>query len=208
MSALCAKANMLDPLDEDLHILSIRALLGQNDPSAALAHYEAATDLLYRSLGVRPSQDLRTLYDEIMSVDHESESDLETIQADLREASLRPGPYICEYGFFKEFYRLEFRRAVRTGVCVHVCLLTVAHPNGAPQLKALNTVMDQLRSVLVACLRQGDVVSKYSANQYVLMLHAANYENSGMVMERVIGAFYKKNPQSLLKLSYKIRALD
>ena len=209
MAEICARAGGLDPLDEGLHILIVRALLRQGKDAAALERYEAATDLLYRNLGVRPSEELRALYVEIMDVEKGLETDLEVIQDNLREAAARPGAFVCEYGFFKEAYRLEARRAMRNGTCVHVALVTVSLPDGGvPALGVLNTTMDQLLEVLVHNLRRGDVVARYSGAQYVLMLPAANFEDSTMVLERVVTAFYRQHRRNFLKLSYRIRELE
>lgn len=209
MAEICTRAGGLDPLDEGLHILIVRALLRQGKDAAALERYEAATDLLYRNVGVRPSEELRALYVEIMDVEKGLETDLEVIQDNLREAAARPGAFVCEYGFFKEAYRLEARRAMRNGTCVHVALVTVSLPDGGvPALGVLNTTMDQLLEVLVHNLRRGDVVARYSGAQYVLMLPAANFEDSTMVLERVVTAFYRQHRRNFLKLSYRIRELE
>lgn len=209
MAAVCMRASLIDQLDEEIHILIVRALLRQGKDAAALAHYESATDLLYRNLGVRPSQELCALYTEIMAVEKGLETDLEVIQGDLREAAARPGAFVCEYGFFKEAYRLEARRAARSGQSVHVGLITVSLPDGGvPALNVLGATMDQLLQVMVGNLRRGDVVSKYSGAQFVVMLPAANFEDSTMVMERIVSAFYRQHRRNFLKLSYRLRALD
>ena len=209
MAELCTRASQLDPLDESLHTLIVRALLRQGKDSAALSHYEKATDLLYRNLGVRPSEELRALYREIMDVEERLETNLEVIQANLREAAQRPGAFVCEYGFFKEAYRLGARRSARSGACVHIALITVSLPDGGvPPLGVLNTTMDQLLEVLVHNLRRGDVVSKYSGAQYVVMLPAANFEDSTMVVERIVNAFYRQHRRNFLKITYRIRELS
>lgn len=209
MHEVCARASDLDNLDEGLHTLIVRALLRQGKDAAALEHYEKATDLLYRNLGVRPSEELRSLYKEIMATEKTLETDLGVIMNDLREAAARPGAFVCEYGFFKEASRLEVRRAIRSGTCVHLCLITVSLPDGGmPQLKVLSNTMDQLLDVLVNNLRRGDVVSKFSGAQYVIMLPAANYEDSNMVMDRVVRAFYQQHRRSFLKLTVRVRELE
>ena len=209
MHEVCARASDLDNLDEGLHTLIVRALLRQGKDAAALEHYEKATDLLYRNLGVRPSEELRSLYKEIMATEKTLETDLGVIMNDLREAAARPGAFVCEYGFFKGAYRLEVRRAIRSGTCVHLCLITVSLPDGGmPQLKVLSNTMDQLLDVLVNNLRRGDVVSKFSGAQYVIMLPAANYEDSNMVMDRVVRAFYQQHRRSFLKLTVRVRELE
>ncbi|NCB63855.1 MAG: hypothetical protein EOM52_09655, partial [Clostridia bacterium] len=169
MHAAASAASLLDSLDEGLHTLIVRSLLRRGRNAAALSHYEQATELLYRSLGVRPSDELRALYQEIMSVEKLLETDLGVIVGDLREAASRPGAFYCEYGFFKEAYRLEVRRAARSGICAHLCLITVSLPDGGiPPLNLLSTTMEQLQEVLVKSLRRGDVVSKFSGAQFVV----------------------------------------
>lgn len=206
LTELCLRASKLDPMDEDLNVLAIRALLYQGLNAQALTHYETATELLYRNLGVRTSQELRNLYAEIMAVEQGMETDLDAIREELRETAQRPGAFVCEYGFFREIYRLEARRSSRSGVCVHIALLTVSMPDDTvPALKQLNTTMDQLLSVLRTYLRSGDVVSRYSASQYVIMLPAANLENSNKVLERITSIFYRQHRHNFLKITHKIR---
>lgn len=209
MQDICQQASALDGLDESLHTLIVRSLLRQGRDVAALAHYEKATDLLYRNLGVRPSEELRALYTEIMSTEKTLETDLGVIMGGLKEAAARPGAFVCEYGFFKEAYRLEARRAVRSGTCVHLCLITVSLPDGGvPPLKVLSATMDQLQEVLVRSLRRGDVVSKFSGAQFVILLPAANFEDSSMVMDRVVNAFYQQHRRNFLKLTVRVREIE
>lgn len=209
MQLVCQRASSLDNLDEGLHTLIVRSLLRQGKDAAALDHYEKATDLLYRNLGVRPSEELRALYTEIMATEKTLETDLGAIMADLKETAARPGAFVCEYGFFREAYRLEVRRAVRSGACVHLCLITVSLPDGSvPPLKVLSSTMEQLQDVLVRSLRRGDVVSKFSGAQFVVMLPAANFEDSNMVMDRVVNAFYQQHRRNFLKLTVRVRELE
>lgn len=209
MTEVSNRASQLDPLDEDIHILIVRSLLRQGKDRAALDQYEKAVDLLYRNLGVRPSDELRGLYHEIMAVEKSMETDLEVIQESLKETAARPGAFVCEYGFFQEAYRLEARRAARNGTCVHISLLTVSLPDGGvPPLGVLNTTMDQLLEVVTQNLRRGDVVSRYSGAQYVIMLPSANFEDSTMVMERIVSAFYRQHRRNFLKLAFKVRELE
>lgn len=209
MEQVCARACGLDPLDEELQVLLIRSLLRQGKSTAALSRYEAATDLLYRNLGVRPSQALRDLYREIMDVEKGLETDLEVIQSQLQEAAGKSGAFVCEYGFFQQVYRLEARRAARNGTCIHIALLTVSQPGGGvPPLNVLNQTMDQLLTVITASLRRGDVVSRFSGAQYVLMLPGASQEDAVMVMDRILSSFRTKHRFNCLELAYKVRALD
>lgn len=209
ISQACTNAIIIDPLDEDLHCLQIRALLRQGKNSAALTQYEKATDILYRNLGIKPSDSLRRLYVEIMKTHESLETDLGVIQEQLREAVSEPGAFVCEYGFFKEAYRLEIRRAARSGLSVYIGLFTVYTDTGEiPELPLLNVVMDQLLEAIKSSLRKGDVVSRYSGMQYVVMLPALTYEDGELVMNRIVNNFYKQIRRKPVKLHYRLQQLE
>ena len=51
-------------------------------------------------------------------------------------------------------------------------------------------------------------MSKSSGAQFVVMLPAANFEDSNMVMDRVVNAFYRQHRRSFLKLTVRVRELE
>ena len=209
MLTVSAAASKLDTLDEELHILIVRALIAQNDHAAALEHYQMACDLLYRELGISPSEALKSLYAVIMDSEETLETDLGVIQENLRETTARPGAFLCDYGFFREIYRLEARRAARSGTCIHTALLTVSCQRSGEQVQnLLNRAMELLQGVLTGSLRRGDVVSRYSPTQYVVMLPSANFEDATMVVERIVAAFYRSCSPTLFRLTYRVRELE
>lgn len=209
ISQVCTNAIAIDPLDEDIHCMQIRALIHQGKNSAALNQYEKATEILYRNLGVRPSEALRKLYVDIMKANESLETDLGVIQDQLREAVAEPGAFVCEYGFFKEAYRLEIRRAARSGLAVFIGLFTVYNDAGEiPELALLNLAMDQLLEAIKSSLRKGDVVSRYSGMQYVVMLPALTYEDGEVVMNRIVNNFYKQIRRKPVKLHYRLQQLE
>lgn len=209
MVEVCTAAIAIDQLDERLHSLLVRALLKQGKDAAALNHYETATDLLYRNLGVKPSEELRALYAEIMKTQKTLELDLGAIQHELMETEALKGAFVCEYGFFKEAYRLEARRAARYGMSVFVALITVATPSGeVPSLDLLNVTMDQLLDVIKISLRKGDIVARYSGAQFVIMLPALTFEDGENVMDRIAANFRKQYRRHFLKLHYKLQQLE
>jgi GGDEF domain-containing protein len=59
--------------------------------------------------------------------------------------------------------------------------------------------MDNLYDVIKGSLRRGDVFSRFSSTQFVLMLPTLTYENCEMVMERVIRRY---------KQTYRAKAAD
>lgn len=208
MAEVCLKAIQIDAYDERLHTLLLRALLAQGKHAAALNHYERATDFLYRNLGVHPSQELRSLYSQIMDVQKTLETDLAIIQESLSE-NYQKGAFICEFGFFKEAYRMACRLAARTGISVHVVLLTLSNKDGSiVDLNILSGAMNQLLEDSRLNLRQVDMITRYSGAQYLILLPRANYEDSIMVSERIRNAFGRHYRYRKLRLVCRIQPLD
>jgi tetratricopeptide (TPR) repeat protein len=184
-----AKAALqIDPFDETCHKYYIMAMVKQGRQNQALLHYSYMTDLFFREMGVSPSAPTRELYREIIKTVGEQRADIGEIKEELQEGGAGlSGAFFCEYEVFKNLYRLEARTASRTGQAVFISLLTLVEPEGAhADLKHRASIMDSLFDVIKASLRRGDVFSRFSATQYVLMLPTLTYENCEMVMERVI----------------------
>jgi len=57
-------------------------------------------------------------------------------------------------------------------------------------------------------LRQGDVVTRCSISQMILMLPQANYENSCAVCQRIIKAFQRQYPHSPAEIHYSVQPLE
>ncbi len=209
MVAVAQRAVTIDALDERLHTLIVRGLLNQGKHTAALTHYDYATDLLYRSLGVQQWKDLRELYDKIMETEQAFETDLTVIQHDLQETARIEGAFLCAYGMFREIYRLEARRHARSHDNIQVALITVSSPDGSiPQQKVLNRTMDQLLEVIMQTLRSGDVLSRYSGAQYVIMLPGATQEDSKMIINRLLSRFRRRHRRNRLKIAYRLQEIE
>lgn len=206
---LVTKAIKIESLDEQLYIDLIRAYIASNNQTAALKQYDMATEQLYKNLGINPSSELHALYREIMDTEKNIETDLMIIQNSLNEAAAINGAFVCEYGFFVSSYQLTARRLERLGLTAFLCLLTMAPENGHPlQPNQLDSSMKRLLDTIRYSLRTGDVVSRYSSTQYVILLPAASFESAEMVMSRIMNNYKRQNRYSGLNLSYKIREIS
>ena len=207
---LCNEGVRLDAYNENLHSFIVSAYAKMGNEAAAISHYQVATDMLYRNLGIRPSEALRSIYLKIMDGSSRNlETDLSIITDSLREEADTDGAFVCDYGFFRAAYRLESRRAARAGICAHVGLLTVSTMTGSlPPLDILNDTMEQLLEFLVATLRKGDIISRYNGAQYIVLLPTANFEDSEIIITRVIDIFHKKNPRNKLRIAFNLQQLD
>lgn len=202
------KAINIDNLDEDFHCLLINAYIRCDRYKDALAHYDSATSLLYKNLGVNPSDNLRALYHLIMDTQKSLETDLAIIQEHLMENFLKEGAFVCEYGYFVKTYQLTKKRLERLGLSTYLCLITIQDSNGkTPSLQKLDIYMNKMLGILNFCLRTGDVVSRYSGAQYILMLPCLNFENAEMVMNRILSNYKKKYRTDKIIIAYKIKEI-
>lgn len=206
METVAKKAIAIDELDENLYIILIKSLYYQKFYQKAIDTYKDITDFLYRALGTNPSEEMRNLYSLIKKEKHSENMDIGDIQKGLVSTE-KHGAFLCEYGAFRDLYDFEARMIKRLGVCTHLCVVTVNDQSRYEVDKDKNAqfvekTMQKIQTSLVAGLRGGDVVSRFSINQFVVMLPVCNYENSVIVMDRIL----KKIKRSLNneKISMKI----
>jgi DNA-binding SARP family transcriptional activator len=206
---LCQNAALIDPYDEQIHCSLFQALVATGAQLSAMQHYDYVTELFFSQFGVSPSDQLTALYKEIFKTCNSTELDLGIIKDNLRESSLRPGAFYCEYEVFKDIYRLEARAAVRTGQVTYICLITIIDPFGKPlSAKTISVSMDRLKETIASSLRRGDVFTRYSVSQYLIMLQSASYEKSEMVIKRIYRNYKKSYPKSKVDLHFKMLPLD
>lgn len=205
MLQLCTHGIQIDYYDEKLHLSLMKALKYQGNILAAMKHYKTFSDFLYKYLGVRPSEELRTYYVELKRSLSDFEPSLSIIQSELNDYNLTDGAFVCDYSFFRELYRLEQRKIERDGRFVHICLLTITLVNGGtPANSVLQSAMERLLEIIMGCLRKYDIVARFSNSQYILMLPTCNYVDCHMVLKRIEDYFFSKNTKSLLRIKYTI----
>lgn len=205
---LCRGALCYDALDESLHREMILGLLACGRSQDALAHYRNTTDLFYRELGIPVSEELRALYHHILETDGAVELDIDSIRDKLEEKAPSTGAFVCEYGIFKDLYRIEARCLDRYGGRVFLGLLTVSSAHHEQfTTRALARQMELLLEVARTSLRKGDVISRFSASQYVLLLPTVTYESGTVVLERIRTAFRRAYPKAPVAILVKLRPL-
>jgi DNA-binding SARP family transcriptional activator len=205
--SLCQKAANLDPYEEGIHQYLIRALMQTGRQQKAQAHYEYVNQLFFTKFGITPSKETTALYKEIIKSNKSAELDLGIIKEDLKESEAK-GAFFCEYEIFKDIYRLEARSAVRTGQTVYLGLLTITDAQGSqPELKLLNRYVDRLQESIVQSVRRGDVYTRFSVSQFLVMLPTTSFENGKRVMERICHNFRSSNPKAAVILKYSLQPM-
>lgn len=206
--ALCRRAIHIEPYQEDLYEHLMRGLLRTGDMKGAMSVYEEMSEQLFAHFGVMPSETLRTLYRQATRTVNDRTLTMDEVCSQLAEPAPHGGAMVCEYDFFKILYRAEARSIARNGHSANICLLSVSGKDGEILARrSLDPAMNNLQVLVQNNLRRGDVIARCSISQYIILLPQANYENSRMVADRLVSAFYRRYPHSPARLRYTVQPL-
>ena len=206
--ALCHQAIHIEPYQEDLYEHLMHGLLRTGDMKGAMSVYEEISELLFAHFGVMPSETLRTLYRQATRTVNDRTLTMDEVCSQLEEPAPHGGAMVCEYDFFKILYRAEARSIARNGHSANICLLSVSGKDGEMLARrSLDPAMNNLQVLVQNNLRRGDVIARCSISQYIILLPQANYENSRMVADRLVSAFYRRYPHSPARLRYTVQPL-
>lgn len=206
--ALCRRAIHIEPYQEDLYEHLMRGLLRTGDMKGAMSVYEEMSELLFAHFGVMPSETLRTLYRQATRTVNDRTLTMDEVCSQLEEPAPHGGAMVCEYDFFKILYRAEARSIARNGHSANICLLSVSGKDGEMLARrSLDPAMNNLQVLVQNNLRRGDVIARCSISQYIILLPQANYENSRMVADRLVSAFYRRYPHSPARIRYTVQPL-
>lgn len=207
---ICRRALQIDPYSEKTYQHLMRFLLIQNERQEVVKVYEEMSKLMLSTFGILPDQESRNLYREALeSVKNNSVVSPEDARASLSEQGEITGALVCDYDFFRMMYQAQARTIVRSGQVIHTVLLTLkSRQKREVSEKSLTLAMEHLQEHLMRSLRKGDVITRCSSSQYLVMLPSANYENSIKVCQRFVASFEKKYPHSPVYVDYYVQALD
>jgi len=189
MEQVCNKALEIDITDEQLYYYQIKARMCSGKVKLAFESYEAAKKVISQELGIYKSDLLEEIYQEMLTSSKGTVADeIEEVHADVKEEN-PDGVFFCGYPVFKEVYQLEARKSIRSGIPNQLILFTVETLHNeaeAIQKFRIKQGMERLEQVMKKSLRLGDVASKYSDSQYVLLVPNCTNESGHLVASRII----------------------
>ena len=196
---LCMRALCMDPYDETILEHYICSLLAQGKNSEALELYNRTESMFFDELGVSFSDDLRLLYNKIQEPSTTEELSLEaTLKKWLSDADY-PGAFYCDLSVFKIVYQIEARSTSRSGRTTYIVRIDTKHD---PKAKD-GGVMKQLSAVIALTLRKGDLYTRSSPSQYMLMLNKLTYENCKMLCNRILQGLDSKHLAKVINTSIR-----
>ena len=138
-----------------------------------------------------------------------SKADMDRIERMITERNYEDGAFRVEYEGFKHIYQFVSRSVGRTGQNVYILLLTINHGEGKKVANdVLQNAMKELERSIVVSLRQGDVTTRYSSFQYVVLLLCNDYASAKTVTDRIINTWTEINEVEGLFIDYALKCAD
>ena len=181
MLELCTVASQIHPYDE-WQAVQIDCLVAMNRYKDALKVYEDAAEFFYEDLGVSSLNRTIARYRNTEGRLHYLSSALAGIRKGLNEEERLWGAYCCSYPSFVDVYRIVVRMQERTGIgsLLMVCTLNIAGSG-----ENTETWMERFRQFMAGSIRNGDVYTRYSANQFLVLLMQAEEKDVENIEERL-----------------------
>jgi DNA-binding SARP family transcriptional activator len=201
---VCRKTLLLDPFVERNYRNLMRFLLLNNEREEVIKVYKDLSKMLMSGFGALPDQDSRALYCEALSTCPSEPLLPEEVMCLLDEQEQVRGALVCDYDFFKILYQAHARSIERTGIAIHTAVVSLKSDGKGGGRNDLSHAMDLLEQTMRTSLRRGDVITRCSASQFIVMLLSADLENSRKVCERFIAAFKSNYQNSHYWIEYSV----
>jgi DNA-binding SARP family transcriptional activator len=196
------KATKIDPYMEDLQIMLIRVLLDLGDVKTAKAYYISCSALLYNDLGVKPSDDLKKLYNTIKEREENNNPANQVLEPEKHEDEVN-GPFVCDPELFWTCLLLERRRTGRNGESSMVVLeLTAAEEQENRQRQV---IFNQLQEIGQRILRKSDILCHLDRAHYALLLPSTGAPGAKIVAANILREFYQSHSYDRREINFKTK---
>ncbi|MDE6641575.1 MAG: diguanylate cyclase, partial [Acetatifactor sp.] len=134
--------------------------------------------------------------------------DIAQLKSRLTEEAPALGAYSVDYSNFEKIYRLIARSLSRNKKDAQIILFSITENiHGTLEISDLDEAMSILERCIVGSLRKGDVTSRYSSSQQVVIMIDSNQENGHMIAERIIANYFRMYDNYNLDLVYNIEEI-
>lgn len=185
MYLIYEKAAQIYP-DNDWQADQMEALVGKGKYTDALQLYDRTVSRYADEMGLPPSENLLETYRKMSQKITSPAGRIHEIQSSLQEDPVS-GAYYCNYPSFIDTYRVLERNMERMGNSVFLLLCTLVDYAGKPirNKDKLEEHSETFRGCIARSLRRGDIFTKYSTSQYLVLLVGSSKEGCDVVARRI-----------------------
>lgn len=189
------KANKIYP-DNGWQIEMIDALILRKEYKTAYELYTKCAHYYQDELEVPIPDALRSCYERLSDNVRVVTDDIRQIQANIirKDEKLKSemgtrkiGAYLCPFTSFIDVYHVLRRNLERRGSSIFMMLCNLVDYEGKPiqNQEKLNARAEILQQSLSEGLRKGDVYTKYSSSQYLILLIGTKREDCAIIYQRL-----------------------
>lgn len=131
--------------------------------------------------------------------------DLKQLMRKIQERKYHHGAYAVEYDRFAYIYQFIARNIERSKQEVQIILFTLQDKSNPDILEdELEDALMILETAIVRSLRRGDVTTRLSAMQQIVVLMDTNMENGKIVANRIMNKYKALSSDNRFIISYDI----
>lgn len=206
--AICQRAIDFETYHEPLYQRLMQNLAAIGDIRGVTAVFEKLRKRLSDDFDIEPSEETQHIFQNISVPSAKRELSEEEVQKDLHEPEALSGAMQCSYEHFKVLCFAESRSMERNGNDTSIALINIPPNSRLLQDKdLLESSMEMLGDHLRKSLRLGDIISRCSTTQFIVMLPKANYENGCIACRRVLKQFHTAHPDFPEKINFIVQPL-
>ncbi len=191
---------------EEWYIGWMEALMGMERWKEAFQVSEELEKNLMDQMGLRPSPEVQERVQRINMQIRGSSKQLWEIRQELEEKDYPQGGFFCNYSTFAWAYRYEIRKTARDGLSHYLllCSLTEIQEGNSwfQEGEVLDTTMEYLGESIAVSLRRTDIYTRYSKNQYLMLMFQIKQEDCSHISQRIEQRFRKYPGVRKFRLHY------
>jgi DNA-binding SARP family transcriptional activator len=211
MLQVSTKASQIHPYDQ-WQAVQIECLIAQNKYRDAAEISEKANEVFAKELGIVPFQKKMERFLEPKRKAKQDREIMVQVMESLSEKAMPCGAYQCSYSSFIDICRFLVRVSERTGekLLLLLCTLCGTQVNSEEIKKEngkLEQQMEQFRNILSGLIRNHDIYTQYSKNQFLVLLTMAGKEAAPLV-KRLCQGWAEFEEKESITVKLEIQTLD
>ncbi len=181
----CTTASQIHPYDE-WQAVQIECLMALNRYKEAGQLYEQTNELFYQELGVSPIERIMVKYQDIGCQLYNTSRMMAEVKEELTEKGEIESAYCCGYPNFLDVYHIIIRMGERFQIKSLLMVCSMEEETEAAQNDIRTSQrMEQLEQIIAKGIRAGDVYTRYSPNQFLLLLIGTSAEDGAVIAWRL-----------------------
>ena len=199
------KALLAEPLEESLYARLIQVLIKNGEYTLAERQFRQIEKYFLKEFNTTPPQTLQDLYEEAAKASVRKPAALLRIKELFDERAEQIGPVLCAPDTFTQIYNYGKRVDERIMLPVFLGKVTVLSDGKEDLTKAeLELAMKTMSKVLLSNLRKGDIICRYSLNQFLMLLTTVNNSSIQQGMQRINSLFKEETEIFKIKLEIEV----